>query len=520
MNILKTKKFYIIAGIILVGGLIIYGRVKKANQPPQYDTVRVQRGDLTQTVEATGKVESQSDLSLRFEVPGVVQKINVKPGAEVKVGATLASLRLSELNASVAQAQANLNQKLAGGTQAEKDYYKAVLDQAAIELENNAGVSSAYEDVVTALQTSLVKLDDGLVQADNILGIDNTSVNDQFQSLLSVSDPNRLTSANVQYSLVRNLVAEVKNKVLPLTGTSVTTDIDSALTASIEAYAQMNQLLISVVSVLDASVTGINLTQEMLTAKKTAIDTARTSVNAQLVNLTNTKQATRDAKTSLKVKQSLYDQALANYKNKINPTREVDVAAYRAALALAVANRNKAIIRAPISGVVTSISKKVGEFIGSSEEMVRMFVPHYEVRVDIPETDISKLHTNNEVSITLDAFGDDIKFSGKVVNIEPGSTDIQDVVYYKVTITINDSSKDIKPGMTANVNVSTDFRGGVLFVPLRAIHTDDDGKYVNLLVNGQEEKRRVKLGIKADNGQVEIKEGLSEGEEVIISIKK
>ena len=152
MSIFKTKKFYIIAVIVLIVGAVVYSRVKKANQPVQYETVKAEKGDLTQTVEATGKVESQSDLSLRFEIPGLISGVNIKAGAQVKAGQTLANLRLAELNASVAQAQANLNQKLAGGTQSEKDYYKAVLDQAELDLKNSSLVSNAYEDAVTILQ--------------------------------------------------------------------------------------------------------------------------------------------------------------------------------------------------------------------------------------------------------------------------------------------------------------------------------------------------------------------------------
>ncbi|MBP6859483.1 MAG: efflux RND transporter periplasmic adaptor subunit [Candidatus Magasanikbacteria bacterium] len=519
MGIFKLKKFYVIIAALALVGVVVYGQVKKANKPPEYETVKVEKGDLQQTVEATGKVESQSDLSLRFEVPGVIEKVSVIAGAKVKAGQVLASLKLAELNAAVAQAQANLNQKLAGGTQSEKDYYKAVLDQAEADLQNSQVVVNAYEDSVVVLQSSLIKLDDGLVQVDNILGIDNTSANDEFQSLLSVSDLDKLNLANSQYQLVKSLVAQNRIKVGPLTSASPAAEIDAALVSSIETYVQMNKLLVATGDVLNASVTGASLSQTSLSTKKTTIDTARTSMNVQLTSLTNAKQAIADGKVSLKIKEALYNQALANYKNKINPVREVDIAAYRAALSQAVANRNKAIIRAPIDGVVTSINKKVGEFTASSEEMVRIFVPHYEVKVDIPETDISKLKIGDTVAITLDAFGDDVQFSGKVINMEPGSTDISDVVYYKVTITINDSEKDIKPGMTANVKISTDSRVGALFIPLRAVRTGDKGKYVKVLENGTSVDVDVKLGIRADSGRVEILEGLSEGDDVILSVK-
>lgn len=518
MAILKSKKFYFILGIFIVGAIVFYFQFKKKSEVPKYETIKAGRGDLIQTVEATGKVESLNDLSLRFEMAGVVEKVNAIEGKSAKAGELLANLKLSELNAAVAQAQANLNQKLAGATQAEKDYYKAVLDGAEADLENSQIVYGAYEDAVSVLQASLVKLDDGLVQSDAILGIDNVSINDDFQNHLSASDPSKLGLASSEYLNVKNLIAQVRETVILLNGSSPQKEVEAALMKDVLAYKELNQLLINVGDVLNATPIGINLSQTSLSSKKTTIDTTRTSVNTQYTNLINARQAIVDAKVSLKIKEALYNQALANYKNKINPPREVDVAALRAALSQAKANRDKAIIRAPIDGIITSINKKTGEFIASTDEMIRMFSPRYEIKVDIPETDIAKLQIGNTTTLTLDAFGDEIKFIGRVVNMEPGSTDIQDVVYYKVTITLGDTDKPVKPGMTANVKISTDSRIGALAVPLRAVRTNEF-KYVKVLKNGEVQDLKVNLGMRADDGRVEVLGGLSEGDEVIIGTK-
>ncbi len=574
----KNKKIIIWVAIIAVvaGFLFFKFRNNKKNQT-SYETAKVERGDLAQTVEATGKVESLNDLSLRFEVPGIIDKILVKEGQKVKAGDAIANLRLGELNAAVAQASANLNQKIAGATQAEKDYYKAVVDQAkadwdksksdttnlisvaesALETAKNnlelaAGgeksqiVLSAYEDAVSVLQSSLTKLDDGLVQADNILGIDNTSANDDIQPYLSVSDPNKLFSANSQYGVVKNLVAQVRLKITPLTSGSASAEIDIALSSAIDTFTQMSQLLVMVSDALNATVTGGSFTTASLSVKKTTIDTARTSINTQYTNLINQRQAIASAKNSyqtysiaydkavkdladtrnsvaatLKIKEAVYNQALANYQNKINPTRDVDLAYYRAALWQAAANRNKAIIKAPIDGIVTVINKKAGELVTSADEIVRLFSPHFEIKVDVPEADISKLGAGDEAQITLDAFGEEFRFSGKVANIEAGSTEIQDVVYYKVTITLDDSDKEVKPGMTANIKIKADFKQQVLYIPLRAVRTDDDNKkFVRVPLGADSEDVYVKIGMKGDDGKVEILEGLKEGQVIIVSIIK
>jgi multidrug efflux pump subunit AcrA (membrane-fusion protein) len=123
-------------------------------------------------------------------------------------------------------------------------------------------------------------------------------------------------------------------------------------------------------------------------------------------------------------------------------------------------------------------------------------------------------------AITLDAFGDDVPFAGKVVEIEPGSTEIQDVVYYKITVSLDDTTKPIKPGMTANVAIETAKKDNILSVPLRVVRTRDDGsKYIRLLVDGEERETTVTLGIRGNEGKVEIVSGISEGDLAIISVQ-
>ncbi len=168
--------------------------------------------------------------------------------------------------------------------------------------------------------------------------------------------------------------------------------------------------------------------------------------------------------------------------------------------------------------MIAKVNKKVGELVSSTDVVINFISPHFEIDVDIPETDVAKLKLNDAVVITLDAFGDDVKFSGKVASIEPASTEIQDVVYYKVKMTLDDTDKAIKSGMTANVTVSTASRENALYIPSRSVRTNDE-KYVRVLVGDEVKDTPVKLGLKADDGKIEVLSGLQEGDEVIIGAK-
>lgn len=533
-TLFKSKWLYIgLVGVLIVGG-IAYNRYKAANKAPTYELSAVAKSNLTQTVEATGKIQSVSDVSLRFETPGTIDKIYVREGQVVRTGTMLASLRLADLNAAVAAAQANLSQKLAGATEQDRAYYeaavasaKSALDQAQSDATEtslgsltNQALGSSYQSMTAVMQSSLVKLDDSLTQADNILGVDNTSANQLFRTALALLDNSTLNAALQQYTQAKVKIGIAHTAVDGIVKTNTRASVDAAIPQLEDALVTTSQLMSAVSAVLKATPPNINvLPQATLDAKKTTIESTRVTLTAQFTTFLNQKQTIAEAKSNLQIKQAAYDQAVANLNSHILPPREVDVAFYRAQLQQALANRNKAILVAPQSGVVTDIPKKSGESVSSADTAIKILSPHYEVTVDIPETDVAKLTTGQEATLTLDAFGEDAVLKGQLTSIDPASTDIQDVVYYKVTIRLEDTEQPIKPGMTANVSLHTGARENALNIPLRTVRSNDDGsKYVRVLENGAEKKVTVVLGLKADEGKVEVLNGLTEGQQVIVSV--
>lgn len=519
-NIFKIR--YIVILLLLVGGgLWWYRGYKEKNKPPVYETVDVSKGVLKQTVDATGKIESQNDISLRFEMPGTIEVMNVKEGSNVKAGQVLTSLKMSELNASVAQAQANLNKILAGSTEEDKQYYSAAVDSAKASLDQAvADETNAKNTLMVAIQASLPRLDDSLTQADNILGIDNTNANTDFKTLLSVQNPSLLGTATADYAEAKRRRDAARDLALNLASGNPNASVEQVVPVIDSAFIAFNQLLAHLSEVLKNTVTNGPFTQSVLDSKKTIIESTRTTLATQYTQFVAASQAVSNAKNLISIRRAAYNQALASYQSKVKPPREVDVAPYRAALSQAIAARDKAVILAPIDGIVTKVNKKIGETVNSAEVIINVLSPHFEVDVDIPETDVSKIKTGDKAVITLDAFGDEVKFGGQILSIDPGSTEVQDVVYYKVRVSLDDSDREIKPGMTANISINAAEKSDVLSVPLRSVRTRDDGtKYVRVLENGNVVEKTVVLGMKANEGKVEITSGLVAGEKIILSIK-
>jgi len=591
--IIKKKSFYkkkwlYIAGIVavLVVGLIIY-RAFAADRPIEYETVKVERGSLRQTVDATGNIESTDEFSLRFESSGRVGKVYKKVNDGVVVGEKIAELELAELNARIAQASAsvsrayaNLNKELAGSTEDYISGLKAKLRQAEANLEQSQAnyaslinqaeadvetaynnlkkseggedsliVEYAYEDMSALLRSIQAGLSKALIEADNILGVDNERANDDFENVLSALNQSKLFTARNNYNIAKSSKHDADVAINLLNGSSNRVDVDAAAVQAEKALNDMRALLFSMSEVLDNTIPIGSLSQSELDIMKTNIQAVRSSGATDYAGLLNQKQAIESAKNSygnykiaydsslsylynLRKRsnadaafyQATVDQAKATLQDAENPPREVDLAAYRASLWEAQANlsqmvaiRDKSIIKSPMDGTIGKINAKVGEFITSQEVAVKLISPHFEVKVDIPETDIIKMSLGDKTEIKLDAYGDEPGFSGMVTEIEKGETIIQDVVYYTVTVSIDDSEDyEILNGMTANIVFYTQKKDDILFIPLRTIKRDEEGGYVNILENNELKKIYIETGLRGDGGLVEVVSGLIEGQEVIV----
>jgi RND family efflux transporter MFP subunit len=527
----KSKKTWIVLVLIVVVLVVIFSLMNGGKATSKYETAKVERGNLVQTVDATGKVESANDLSLHFDGMGVVENVRVTEGDTVRAGQWLANLSLSQLNAAVAQAQASLDQKLAGATTEQINVAQKQVESAQIALDKaekslsdtqnlaDNNLSAKYSYALNVLDDSYIKMYNAYTTVDQI-----KENHFQFNDQIGIT-----VRSNEEYQ-IKIPKDETKAAIDVAKNSLKAEDIDIAVLTTVTS---LNKILVGLTAVRnscdDESYQNLVTVAEKtsLDSQKSYISTAQTTVSSlkndisvlkiQNDNNLNTAQAAIDtAKAALDLQQANYDSLVAK-------PRDIDIAYYQAALDQAIATRNKAIIYAPIEGVITKVNKKKGELISSSEAMIEMLSPHYEIDVDIPETDVVKLKTGNDVIVTLDALGKDVEFIGSVLSIDPASTDIQDVVYYKVKVGISDNNAEsFKSGMSADVLIKTDNKDNVLFVPSRAVlsRSDSNEKYVRVLKNEAVEEKTVELGLKADDGKVEVLSGLSEGEEIVLKIGK
>ena len=143
----------------------------------------------------------------------------------------------------------------------------------------------------------------------------------------------------------------------------------------------------------------------------------------------------------------------------------------------------------------------------------------YIIESNVSEVDIAKVRLANPADITFDAYSDDMVITGKVIEIDPAETLIQEVVYYRVKIGFENEDFNLKPGMSADITIYTAEKENILFVPQRAIIEEDDKKYLRMLKNSNIEKREISTGLLGDDGFMEIINNIDEGEQVVTYIR-
>ena len=310
------------------------------------------------------------------------------------------------------------------------------------------------------------------------------------------------------------------------------------------------------------------------------VNQAEASVQESRARVTNSREMVAQAKAQ-------YDQALTNYnrnkklyEEKVISALEFEQAesAYRTAkasydaaratvsggqygvqgasagLTQARENLRKTNIFAPTSGIISQLNVKLGERVVGTAQMAGTEVltiadlGRIEVRVDVSETDITKVKIGDTTIIEADAYRNR-KFTGTVskISVSSKSSGLQQastdqVTNYTVHILILPGSYadlianapgkfPFKPGMSASVEIQTRREQNIISIPVNAVTTRDypdsikkkadqsidDVRQVVFVYDaksGQVSLRDVKTGIQ-DNQYIQVTEGLKEGEEVV-----
>jgi len=258
---------------------------------------------------------------------------------------------------------------------------------------------------------------------------------------------------------------------------------------------------------------------------KLTLDSAQASYNSAKKDQNVVDQQADLAETEAENNLSSAKANLAAAKSKyISASNNATVKSFEAAYETALNNLDKAVLRAPITGVIKKVNFKAGEVIGSpsvtsSDNFFAQMISFDNIfEAQVSESDIAKVAVGQSVRFTFDSLPDE-SFDGEVISIEPSATVIQDVVDFVVKMTLSQNDSRLRDGMSADVDISINKKENVISIPQRAVQDSNGKKIVQVLESGKPADREVKLGLEGDGGLVEIVSGLNEGDLVITSTK-
>ena len=105
------KKLLIIAGIAAAAliSLLIFKPFAKKEAEFTFDTVKVEKGNITNTVTATGTIEAMTTVTVGTQVSGIIEHVYVDFNDNVKQNQVLARLDETALRAQLEQIQASVD---------------------------------------------------------------------------------------------------------------------------------------------------------------------------------------------------------------------------------------------------------------------------------------------------------------------------------------------------------------------------------------------------------------------------
>jgi len=219
------KRHWLIASLVVVALAVFAAFRFKGSEQPKYFTAKVDRGNISQVVEATGTINAVTTVQVGSQVSGTISSLNADFNSRVKKGQVVAQIDPSLFQGSLLQAKADLANAKANvvASQANLEKAQASALQARADYDRTAGL--AKEGVLSQQQLDLAKAtadsDDAAVSAAKATITQAIAQVQQKQAAVTVAQ------TNLDYTTIH----------APIDGTVIarSVDVGQTVAASLQA---------------------------------------------------------------------------------------------------------------------------------------------------------------------------------------------------------------------------------------------------------------------------------------------
>jgi len=508
------KKPIVIASILVIAIIIAAYFYFSGSKKPDYEFVVVKRAGIVQEVSVTGRVKPAEDVDLAFEKSGKVSGVYIKVGNKVTAGQILVRLDNSELSSQLVQAQADLKTQKAELDELKRGTREEEINVQEVKTANaKVALEEAKKDLIDKLQDAYTKSDDTVRNKIDQFFKNPRGASPQLS--FSLDDFQLKIDTEQQRLLVESILKFWKSDLDKLT---LASDLNFFLKTANENLSQIKLFLDNAALAVNSAETSSSLNQTTIDSWRADVSTGRTNLNTAIVNLSTAQEKLKTAQSALALAEQELILKKSGATNEEIKAQEAQVEKAQANVLNYETQIAKTILRSPIAGLIIKQDAKEGEIVSANTPVVSVISEaKFKIEANVPEADIAKIEVGDPAEVTLDAYGEEVIFETKVINIEPAETMIEGVATYKITLQFDKEDERIKSGMTANIDVLTDSRENALVVPQRAVASKNGNKTVKILAGENIKEVEVKTGLRGSDGNIEIIEGIKEGDKVITS---
>jgi HlyD family secretion protein len=490
-----------------------------------WQTVPLQRGEMTVSVNANGVVHSNQTAVLPWRTTGSVSEVNVKVGEPVSAGQVLATLKQSSLPQAVILAQADLIQAqralddLQTSSTQESQARLAVeqaqkaLDDARSPVTEQAKAQQAVADAQKAVEA-----------AQRRLTILETPASD---SAKEQSKANLLLAKNVLDKTLDNITRIERRLKKP--------ESQYYFFESRDLYRQiLNNLELKRARDQRAYEDSQNRYNRLLEpADENDLAVARANLalaQAQLEQAQREWERIKDGAnpSELAVLEAKLADAQREWERVKDGPTQADIISAKARVAAAQAALNLGHLTAPFAGVVTEVSNQVGDQVEPGTSAFRLDdLSHLLVDMQVSEVDINRIQVGQPAFLTFDSIPGK-EYPGVVTSVPrvgdfvQGATSTpqvggngQGLIVFDTEVEVTQPDAQIRPGMTSSVKVITSKLEDTLLVPNSAVRYIGGQRVVYVLRDGQPVAVNVRLGPPAENHSPLLEGDLQAGDLIV-----
>ncbi|MBN1392018.1 MAG: efflux RND transporter periplasmic adaptor subunit [Sedimentisphaerales bacterium] len=513
-----TKRLrWILVLVILVAAagtlLFLWWTSRAPQERKELGIFTVRRGDLPITVTEAGDIKALNSTDVKSEVEGrttiisIVDEGTIITPADVNNGKVLVELDSSDIKEKLTQQEIRFSNEEASYTEA-----KEALD---IQIKQNESDIKGSELKVRFALMDLQKYL-GAVVAEKLVPKDANSAAEDNKIASLIDDP--------------NLGGGALQKLR---------ELDDNITLAESKFEQASDTLMWTQKLYDKKfVAETELKKDQLEMQSSRIQMDKSRTALELFRLYEfPKEAEKllsdynEAKRELERIEAKARSSLAQAQAKLD-SRKATYALEKERLEKCRKQLAACTIKAPVPGQVVYSSSMMGSWqrrnnpieVGAEirERQKIISIPdtsEMKVEIKIHETWVDKVQPGQQAKITVAAFPDKT-FTGKVLKKAPLADPEEwlnpDLKVYSTDVSIEGTHEFLKTGMSAKVEIIIDELKNVISVPLQTVVNRNGKKVCFVLSSKEPEQREVETGLFNDNF-VEIKSGLSEGEEVLLN---